>query len=80
MTAKTKEIFCKDKLFLRYMQIFERILRVIFGVLFTSEEATRRLSVDTDTNLEFWLGLTQLLSYSITQFLLGPYTWNLVTN
>jgi len=25
MTAKTKEIFCKDKLFLRYMQIFERI-------------------------------------------------------
>ena len=25
MTAKTKESFCKDKHFLRYMQIFERI-------------------------------------------------------
>ena len=24
MTAKTKEFVCKDKLFLRYMQIFER--------------------------------------------------------
>ena len=35
------------------MQIFERILRVIFRVLFTSEEATRRLSVDTDTKLGF---------------------------
>ena len=44
------------------------------GVLFTSEEATRRLSVDTDTKLEFgsiWLNysVTQLLS-----FFLDPYT------
>ena len=50
------------------------------GVLFTSEEATRRLSVDTDTKLEFG---SVWLNYSVTQllsFFSDPHTYNLVTN
>lgn len=65
MTAKTKESFCKDKHFLRYMQIFERIFESHIGVLFSSEETTRRLSVDTDTDLEFDSTLSSVIDSTL---------------